>query len=105
MQRPSCIHSEINFESNCEYFKSFIKGASEKASMSPSGRGYNHYKTLLVENGEDIPQVIHAIAELARKYGIILQRWKTTYTTLMVKEQGVPKIHRMRAQHIIEAEV
>ena len=30
MQRPSSIHSEINFESNYEDFRTFIKGASEK---------------------------------------------------------------------------
>ena len=105
MRRPTCIENEITFESTYEDFVSFVKGASEKISTSPSGRGYNHYKTMLMENGEHILRIIHAIVELARKHGIILQRWKKTYTTLMEKKHGDPKIHRMRALHIIEAEV
>ena len=106
MRRPQCVQDEITFESTYEEFRSFIKGASEKTSTSPSGRGYNHYKTLLIEEGgEDILKLLHAIVELARKYGIILNRWQKTVTTLMEKKQGVPKIHRMRALHIIEAEV
>ena len=50
-------------------------------------------------------EILHEIIELAREKQIILDRWKRTVTTLMEKEQGSPKIHRMRSIHIIEAEV
>ena len=58
-----------------------------------------------MEEAFDELKVIHGIIEIARKYGIILDRWKKTVTTLMEKDAGRPKIHRMRAIHIIEADV
>ena len=42
---------------------------------------------------------------LALKHGIVLDRWKTTVTTLLCKEHNSPKIHRLRPIHIIEAEL
>ena len=55
-------------------FISFIKGSSEKTSTSPSGRGYTHYKVLVMEEAFEELNVIHGILELARKYGVILDR-------------------------------
>ena len=43
--------------------------------------------------------------ELTREHGIILTRWEKTITTLTEKDVGRPRIHRMRALHIIEVEV
>ena len=105
MKRHENVQEEISYTSEIDDFISFIKGASEKTSTSPSGRGYNHYKVLVMEEAWDELHVIHGILELARKHGIILNRWKKTVTTLMEKDAGRPKIHRMRAIHIIEAEV
>ena len=107
MKRPTIIDKELDMESTIDEFWAFINGASEKTSTSPSGRGYNHYKALMLgEYGkETVIATIHGILELARKYGIILDRWKKTVTTLMEKDAGRPRIHRMRALHIIEAEV
>ena len=36
---------------------------------------------------------------------MILKRWRETVTTLTEKDTGSPKVHRMRAIHIIESEV
>ena len=105
MKRHDDVNEEIEYTSDLGDFIAFIKGSSEKTSTSPSGRGYNHYKVLVMEEAFDELKILHGIIELARKYGVILDRWKKTVTTLMEKDAGRPKIHRMRAIHIIEAEV
>ena len=105
MKRNSKIKQEIAYTSTINEFLSFINGASEKTSTSPSGRGYNHYKSMLKGGGMKQIKLIHSILELSRANGIILDRWKKTVTTLMEKDTGKPRIHRMRAIHIIEAEV
>ena len=105
MKRPECIKEEITYQSTYQEFVEFIKGSSEMRSTSPSGRGYNHYRSLLIGEAEEQLKIIHAILELAREKNIILERWKKTVTTLMEKDTGSPKIHRMRSLHIIEAEV
>ena len=105
MKRPECIKEELPYRSTYKEFIAFIKGSSERRSTSPSGRGYNHYKSLLVGEAREQLETIHDIIELARSKNIILDRWRNTVTTLMEKDPGRPKIHRMRALHIIEAEV
>ena len=105
MKRHEKVKQEIAYASTMTEFLSFIRGASEKTSTSPSGRGYNHYKSLVKGGGMKQIKMIHSILELARTHGIILRRWKKTVTTLMEKDVGRPRIHRMRALHIIEAEV
>ena len=102
-KRPE-ITEEIQFQTTFEEFKSFIRNAKEKTSTSPSGRSYSHYKALLSSN-EAVLQTIHSIIEICIHYRIILNRWKKTTTTLIEKDAGMPKVHRMRAIHIIEAEV
>ena len=102
-QRPTNI-DEFKFETTFEEFKQFIKGSKERTGTSPSGRHYGHYKALL-KSGEEFLETIHAILEIALQNNIILRRWKHTTTTLIEKENGLPYVHRMRAIHIIEAEV
>ena len=53
MKYPSCVDKEIRFESTYEEFVEFVKGSSEKTSTSPSGHGYNHYKTMLIEGDDE----------------------------------------------------
>ena len=36
--------------------------------------------------------------------GVVLDRYKNTVTTLIPKDDGQPKIHRLRPIHIIESE-
>ena len=43
--------------------------------------------------------------ELALSNNIILERWKTTHTTLLEKNPGNPWIHRLRAIHIVEGDL
>ena len=95
---------DLPFTSTVDEFKTFIRNSNEKTSVSPSGRSYSHYKALLKGPKEYI-NTIHAIIKICASHNIILDRWKQTITTLIEKEPGSPFIHRMRAIHIIEAEV
>ena len=74
MKRHVDVKEEIDFTSDLGDFLSFIKGSSEKTSTSPSGRGYTHYKMLVMEEAFDELKVIHGIIELSRKHGVILDR-------------------------------
>lgn len=84
-------------------FRQFIRSHKEKTASSPSGRSYSHYKSLLT-GPSYLLRTIHTIIELCLQHKIILQRWRKTVTTLIEKEAGNPKVHRMRAIHIIESE-
>ena len=42
---------------------------------------------------------------LSLKNGIVLNRYMNTVTTLIPKDDGLPKIHRLRPIHIIESEL
>ena len=48
---------------------------------------------------------IYRVMRLAFSNGILLDRYKVTITTLIAKEKGRPRIHRLRPIHIIEAEL
>ena len=85
-------------------FTSFIKNTKEKTSASPSTRHYGHYKSLL----HSCPSILKGIFQilcLALEHGIVLDRWKKTITTLLCKDNNVPKIHRLRPIHIVEVEL
>lgn len=104
LRRDNKISKEIDTTLLLTDFEKFITKADEKTSCSPSGRTYAHYKTLL----HLAPSVIRNIFDvmmLAIKNNIVLKRWCTTITTLIEKDAGQPKIHRMRAIHIVEAEM
>jgi len=98
------IGEEIAFQTTYSEFCSFIKNAKETTASSPSGRSYSHYKALL-QGPPYLLRTIHSIVELCLQHGIILRRWRKTVTTLIEKDTGSPKVHRMRAIHIIESEV
>ena len=85
-------------------FTKFIHNSTEKTSSSPSGRHYGHYKSLL----HSAPTILRGICKLmclALQHGIVLERWKTTVTTLICKDKNKPFIHRLRPLHIVEAEM
>ena len=85
-------------------FRTFVQNAKEKTSSSPSGRHYGHYKSLL-QSAPSILRGIYDLMCLALSYGIVLDRWKTTITTLICKDDNKPYIHRLRPLHIVEAEL
>ena len=104
LRRHPNITTDINTELTFTDFCDFITKADEFTSCSPSGRTYAHYKTLLRLN-QNILHDIFNIFSLSLSKGVVLDRWCTTVTTLIEKNPGQPRIHRMRAIHIVEAEL
>ena len=103
MKAEPTIRNKVNHTTSFEEFQYFIKRATEKSSCSPSGRNYSHYKTLLDE--DRFLRIIHGIFDLALDHNIILDRWVQTVTTLMPKDEGPIYVHRLRAIHVVEAEL
>ena len=103
MKADESMRNKISYSTKFEEFQYFIKRAKEKSSCSPSGRNYSHYKTLTDENR--ILRIIHGIFDLALEHNIILDRWAQTVTTLMPKDEGPIYVHRLRAIHVVEAEL
>jgi len=108
-----------------EDFKGKIKVWKENTSTSPSGRHLGRYKSLFThgphhieadENPEEIPKqqltdlqkdiatAIVALINFCIKTGYILERWKTIINTMIFKDPGNFKIHRLRVIHLYEAD-
>ena len=103
MKKETKVTSNVNCTTSYSEFINYIKRADETTSASPSGRTYSHYKALLSE----VPRIlkyIHGLFSLALQHKVVLQRWSTTITTLILKD-STPQIHRMRTIHIVEAEL
>ena len=96
--------NELQFLYPFEDFCSFIRGAEEKTSASPSGRHYGHCKVLL-RNCRRLLFDVYKVMKIAFMNGIFLERYKRTVTTLIAKEKGRPRIHRLRPIHIVEIEL
>lgn len=106
-------------------FRGKITTWKESTTTSPSGRHLGIYKSLFA-NGpyrnnpddeqeaqnyarlryaqEDIAQLILGIINFCLKTGHILERWKTIVNTMIFKDVGIYKIHRLRVIHIYEAD-
>ncbi len=57
-----------------------------------------------VENAKKILKAHFLIILTATKFGISLTRWQNVVNSLIVKEPGNPKIHRLRVIHLYEAD-
>ena len=104
MSQNNKSESLPKFEYTFESWKRHIQNVKERTTTSPSGRHYGHFKALL----DKLPEVfrdLYEINRIALQRGIILERWKVTVTVLIPKEEGTPKIHRLRPLHIVEPEV
>jgi hypothetical protein len=88
----------------------------EITSTSPSNRHLGHYKSLLRPDGRtnqdttqqlaaNILAVHHKMTNLCVRLGISLQRWQEIVTTMLEKENGHPKLHRLRVIHLLEADL
>ena len=94
LQQPN-RPKQLNLQYSFEYFRCFIKSAKEKTSSSPSGRHYDHY-IVLNKYLPDVLYDIYRIMMIGLNYGVVLDRYKKTITTLIPKDDGLPKIHRLR---------
>ena len=95
----------IEFSYSYTRFTNYIKKAKEKISSSPSGRHMGHYKTLLSMKDTSLLQIIYEIMELCMKHTIILDRYTLVALTLLEKDLGSPKIHRLRPIALVETEL
>ena len=48
---------------------------------------------------------IYRLMDTAMKYGVVLDRYRQTVTTLIAKEDNMPKIHRLRPIQLVEVEL
>jgi hypothetical protein len=98
-----------------EFGKAFRKW-SERTSTSPSGRHLGQYKFLFKDDGctgytnedpdpsEKILGVYYNVATAALQWGISLQRWQNSITTMIEKQLGSPRINKLRVIHLYEAD-
>jgi hypothetical protein len=108
-------------EITIEEFKGKIKSWRETTTTSPSGRHLGRYKALLtnIESHSleaDTPkdyytnqqmfiiESIVAIINYCIRHNYTLNRWKKIINTMIFKETGNYKIHRLRVIHIYEAD-
>jgi hypothetical protein len=89
---------------------------AEQTSTSPSERHLGHYRCLLTHDGysdytdedpdpsREIFGVYYKIATAALKWGISLERWKNSITTMIEKQPGCPRINKLRVIHLYEAD-
>lgn len=88
-------------------------------STSPSNRHLDHYHALMNPDGldetkphkrhmktvrENIWKMHFEILQYAVSNGHCFERWQQVVNTLIEKDQGDPKIHRLRVIHLMEAD-
>jgi hypothetical protein len=102
-----------------------FKARRESTTTSPSGRHLGRYKALFVTISDhqqqdhqfasdtslaitqqqmEIAKLILRVINFCLTTGHILERWKTIINTMIFKETGNYKIHRLRVIHIYEAD-
>lgn len=111
------IPAEITYEE----FRGKIQSWRETTCTSPSGRHLGRYRALFARGTYDkhtqeeayelfqskqraIVDVILSIINYMIRHGRVLNRWKTIVNTMIFKDVGVFKIHRLRVIHIYEAD-
>ena len=97
-------NDNLKFHYPFEEFEMFVRDATEKTSASPSGRHYGHFK-VIQKYLPDILKDVHRIMKVSMSHNVLIPRYCKTVTTLMAKEPGQPKIHRLRPLHLIEIEL
>jgi hypothetical protein len=103
-----------------EEFVSKFNNWKETTSTSPiTKRHLGHYKSLIrIIDGEkaDTPpdpiilrakrilQAHYQLLRYATSHGVSLRRWRKVVTSMIEKEPGNPRIHRLRVIHLYEAD-
>lgn len=99
-----------------------IKAWREKTTTSPSGRHLGRYKALFTsgkyleaiqpeeyktfeQKQKDIAVLLLSIINYCITHGYVLERWKQIVNTMIFKDIGVHRIHRLRVIHIYEADL
>ena len=96
---------EVPFVYSYQQFRNMIKKTKENKTASPSGRHWGHYKALIEMEDDTMLHIIFKIMNMLMKSGEILHRYSKVSITLLEKDTGSPKIHRLRPVCIVEAEL
>jgi hypothetical protein len=86
--------------------KDVTKGFSqwkERTATSPSGRHLGHYKASI--QNDTLLSSLTTFLQLIIKKGHILNRWCNAVNIMIEKDQGRPKITRLRIIHLFEADL
>jgi hypothetical protein len=104
-----------------ESFRGKIRKWRESTTTSPSGRHLGRYKALFAKGMHDpsdeeaietfkakqqaIVQVILSVMNFCIRTGHVLSRWKVVVNTMIFKDPGIFRIHRLRVLRIYEADL
>lgn len=109
------ISAELSYES----FRGKMRKWRESTVTSPSGRHLGRYKALFNKGiytpddeqyetfctkQQEIAKLILRVINYCIQNGYVLQRWLTVVNTMICKEPGNFKIHRLRVLHLYEAD-
>jgi hypothetical protein len=104
-----------------ESFRGKIRKWRETTTTSPSGRHLGHYKALFAKGVYDsstpdeatafndkqsaIVKLLLKIINFCIRTGHVLHRWRVVVNTMIFKDPGNFRIHRLRVLHIYEADL
>ena len=94
-----CIDTHLTYEG----LQSAIMNTRERTSSSPSGRHYGHYRTLL--RSPTILGIIAALANFCFQWGVTMKRWEKAIQPQIPKDEGTPRITRIRRITLLEADL
>ena len=114
-------HPTIDTGLTMESFRGKIRKWREATTTSPSGRHLGRYKALFskgvytpeeeaeveqfASKQSEITKLILIVVNFCIQSGHVLDRWKTVVNTMIPKDVGNVKIHRLRVIHIYEADL
>jgi len=86
-------------------YKSLIKDTHKLKSKQPKKTKSATTKPLPPEyDGKHVLQLIHQLLSMAIQHCHTYDRWRTIWNLFLEKDIGIPKITKLRALHIVEAD-
>jgi hypothetical protein len=83
-------------------FRKVLGRMHEKKATSASGRHLGHYKSLM--DNDKLVDLMCKMMSLPLKHGICLDRWLKVIDVMLVKEEGVCRLHKLQIIQLIEAD-
>ncbi|KAI2500343.1 hypothetical protein MHU86_14151 [Fragilaria crotonensis] len=93
------LSTEVSEDDICRGFQKW----PESTSTSPSGRHLGHYKALVQH--PTLLKCFHRFLNIAISRGIAIPRWCHATNVMIEKDQGHPRINRLRIIHLFEADL
>ena len=92
----------ILLEISSEDYEGGFRKWSEMTATSPLGRHLGLYKALL--GTEEISKFFAGMCELPVIYGFAPKRWTHALKLMIEKDEGKPRVSRLRVIHLLEAD-